>query len=159
MLDGEQFQFLYGPTATFDGFTISPDDALIKYTYYGDTDFNGMVNFDDYAHLDQGFNNQLAGWINGDSDFSGAIDFDDYALIDLAFNKQNGTLRRAMTYLAGGDRSENGMDASALGMVQDHFQRFGNAYANSFLNAIPEPNTALVAISGLAASARRRRRN
>ena len=30
----------------------------MKYTYYGDTDFNGVVNFDDYSRTDAGFNTQ-----------------------------------------------------------------------------------------------------
>ena len=28
----------------------------MKYTYYGDTDFNGVVDFDDYSRTDAGFN-------------------------------------------------------------------------------------------------------
>jgi hypothetical protein len=62
--------------------------VLLKYTYYGDTDFSGAVNFDDYAKLDLGFNTNRSGWANGDFDASGVINFDDYALIDLAFNSQ-----------------------------------------------------------------------
>jgi hypothetical protein len=66
----------------------------VKYTYYGDTDFNGKVNFDDYVRTDSGFNNHLSGWLNGDFDGNGVVNFDDYVLIDLAFNTQNTTLRR-----------------------------------------------------------------
>jgi hypothetical protein len=60
----------------------------VKYTYYGDTDFNGTVNFDDYVRTDSGFNNHRTGWLNGDFDLNGNVNFDDYVLIDLAFNTQ-----------------------------------------------------------------------
>jgi len=52
----------------------------------GDTDFNGVVNFDDYAHIDNGFNNNLSGWENGDFDDNGVVNFDDYSMIDNSFN-------------------------------------------------------------------------
>ena len=56
----------------------------------GDTDFNGTVNFDDYARIDDGFNSQSEPgfepkWSTGDFNSSGTIDFDDYALIDAEF--------------------------------------------------------------------------
>jgi hypothetical protein len=88
------FKGIYGTKATFAGWYFDDTTVLVKYTYYGDTDFNGKVNFDDYVRTDNGFNNHLSGWVNGDSDANGRVDFDDYVLIDLAFNTQSGTLRR-----------------------------------------------------------------
>ena len=44
------------PNATFTGQAIDSTAVLVKYTYYGDTDFNGVVNFDDYSRTDAGFN-------------------------------------------------------------------------------------------------------
>jgi hypothetical protein len=66
--------------------------VLVKYTYYGDADFNGSVDFDDYVRIDQGFNFGLTGWLNGDFDGSGGVDFDDAVLIDLGFNLQTAPL-------------------------------------------------------------------
>jgi hypothetical protein len=80
------------PNATFDGQAIDTTAVLIKYTYYGDADFNGKVNFDDYVRTDSGFNNHKTGWTNGDFDGNGSVNFDDYVLVDLAFNTQGGTL-------------------------------------------------------------------
>jgi hypothetical protein len=89
------YMSIYGESASFDGEAIDGSAVLVKYTYYGDTDFNGKVNFDDYVRADNGFNNHLGGWLNGDSDGNGAVNFDDYVLIDLAFNTQDGgPLRR-----------------------------------------------------------------
>jgi hypothetical protein len=60
----------------------------------GDADNNGVVNFDDYARIDNGFNNGLIGYTNGDFNYDGVVNFDDYALIDLAFNSQDRRLKR-----------------------------------------------------------------
>jgi hypothetical protein len=77
---------------TFSGEPIDATAVLVKFTYYGDTDFNGRVNFDDYVRTDTGFNNHRGGWLNGDFDGNGIVNFDDYVLIDLAFNTQGQVL-------------------------------------------------------------------
>ncbi|MBC8108158.1 MAG: hypothetical protein H7Z14_16350, partial [Anaerolineae bacterium] len=92
---------------TFNGQTIDGTTVLVKHTYYGDTDFNGVVDFDDYSRIDAGFNGNKTGWINGDVDGNGIVDFDDYSLIDQAFNTQGSTLRPALSPL-GGRASEGG---------------------------------------------------
>ncbi len=112
---------------------------VVKYTYYGDSDLNGIIDFDDYAHIDNGFNTGGSDWLHGDFDYNGHVDFDDFSLIDRAFNTQSGTLRRAMAYLDGSDRGDDGMNQPALRLVQQHFARFGDVYATSFLSGVPEP--------------------
>ena len=87
-MEATDYMSIYGANASFDGEAIDASAVLVKYTYYGDTDFNGKVNFDDYVRIDNGFNNHLTGWLNGDFDLNGAVNFDDYVLIDLAFNTQ-----------------------------------------------------------------------
>jgi hypothetical protein len=87
-MEATDYKSVYGESATFDGEAIDNDAVLVKYTYYGDTNFNGRVNFDDYVRIDNGFNTHRAGWLNGDFDGNGRIDFDDYVLLDLAFNTQ-----------------------------------------------------------------------
>ena len=150
VLKGSEYISVAG--TSFDGFTVAAFDTLVKYTWYGDTDFNGVVDFDDYVRIDNGFNTGATGWLNGDFDFSGVIDFDDYVLIDLGFNTQNGTLRRAQAYLSGDDRSRAGMDDPALQAIEQHFTQFGNDYAGRFLSAVPEPSAVgltMVALAGL----------
>jgi hypothetical protein len=88
------FDYLAVHGGPFDGQTVAANAVVVKYTYYGDTDFNGKVNFDDYVKADNGFNNHLTGWVNGDFDGNGVVNFDDYVLIDLAFNTQGSTMRR-----------------------------------------------------------------
>jgi T5SS/PEP-CTERM-associated repeat protein len=94
VLSGSEYASMNGGTTQFNGRSFAPTNTLVKYTYYGDTDFNGTVNFDDYVRIDNGFNNNLTGWMNGDFDGNGAVNFDDYVLIDLAFNTQGQALAR-----------------------------------------------------------------
>jgi hypothetical protein len=89
VIAGFEYHSIYGQDALFGGQTVADTDTLVKYTFYGDSDDNGAIDFDDYARIDSGFNNHLAGWIHGDFDSNGVINFDDYALIDQAFNTQN----------------------------------------------------------------------
>jgi hypothetical protein len=158
---GAQFHAAQGAGAQFDGFTVADTDILTKFTYYGDADLNGVVNFDDYSRTDAGFNSGGNTWFQGDFDYNGLVNFDDYSLIDAAFNTQGGTQLRAMAYLSGDDRSEQGMNTPALHLVMQHFDQFGVPYAQGFLNAVPEPTSA--ALFGVVAAAttcmRRRRRN
>ena len=79
---------------TFDNEPLDATAVLVKYTYYGDANFDGRVTFDDYARIDTGFNAHRTGWANGDFNLDGAVNFDDYVLIDTAFNTQSSALKR-----------------------------------------------------------------
>ena len=94
------------PTATMSGATAMNDDGQIVGDWrvgednniyvltptrlVGDADNNGIIDFDDYSRIDNGFNNHVNGWSNGDLNYDGKVDFDDYSLIDHAFNTQPG---------------------------------------------------------------------
>jgi hypothetical protein len=93
---------IFGPGGgVFDDLPTDGTAVLVKSTYYGDTDLNRVINFDDYARLDAGFNNGGNTWFQGDFNYDGQINFDDYALIDLAFNTQSGALRAVPEPAAG----------------------------------------------------------
>jgi hypothetical protein len=85
---------MHAGATSFDGQAIDNTAVLVKYTYYGDANFDGVVNFDDYVRADVGFNTGLTGWSNGDFNYSGSVNFDDYVLIDTAFNTQGSPLGR-----------------------------------------------------------------
>ena len=71
---------------SFDGQPVSASDVLVRYTYFGDTNLDGVVNASDYGRVDAGFVGHLSGWANGDFNYDGVVDGSDYALIDNAFN-------------------------------------------------------------------------
>jgi hypothetical protein len=156
VMTGADYKSIYGPSATFGGVAVGDSQTLVKYTWYGDADFNGRVNFDDYVRIDSGFNSHRTGWVNGDFNLNGTVNFDDYVLIDLAFNNQSGTLGRALSFLDGSDRSTSGMSDPALHEVQQHFDEFGANYASHFLSAVPEPGAITLSLALLPLLRRRR---
>jgi hypothetical protein len=76
----------------FDSQPVTSTDVLVKYTYFGDANLDGIVNGSDYTLIDNGFNNKLSGWRNGDFNYDGVVNGDDYTLIDNAFNTQGAPL-------------------------------------------------------------------
>jgi hypothetical protein len=78
---------------SFDGQPVAATDVLVKYTFYGDANLDGVVNIADHTDVDAGFisEGRLTGWANGDFDYDDAIDGSDYTLIDNAFNLQSTT--------------------------------------------------------------------
>jgi hypothetical protein len=77
---------------TFDGVSVSTSDVLVKYTYYGDANLDGVVDGSDYTLIDNGYNAGLTGWLNGDFNGDGKVDATDYSLIDAAYLSHNASL-------------------------------------------------------------------
>ena len=118
--------------ATFDGRAAAATDVLARYTYYGDTNLDGVVNAADYSRIDAGYVGQLTGWLNGDFNYDGVVDGSDYTLIDNDFNQQTRTV---------------GAPAIAFALATAP----GTA-------AVPEPATVGVGVVLVAATLGRRRR-
>ncbi len=72
---------------SFGGEPVGPHDLLLKYTYIGDGNLDGLVSFDDYVGTDNAFFGLIPnlGWATGDINFDNAINFDDYTVVDQAF--------------------------------------------------------------------------
>lgn len=64
--------------------TVDSTAILVRTTYKGDSDLNGIVDFDDLLKLAQAYGTAGQGWISGDSNYDGAVNFDD--LLPLAQN-------------------------------------------------------------------------
>ena len=88
---------LYGigpsDTALFGSETIDGSAVLVKYTYGGDTNFDGKLDADDYGTIDFSvLSPGTDGYYNGDFNFDGKIDADDYGVIDFNILAQSGLL-------------------------------------------------------------------
>jgi hypothetical protein len=70
------------------------DDVVVKYSWNGDANVDGIIDADDYFRIDSGFLSQPAnpGYAQGNFNYDAGIDADDYFLIDSAFLGQTGML-------------------------------------------------------------------
>ncbi len=86
--------------ADLEGELLDADgsDVLVKFTWFGDANFDGVIDAADYALIDQswnGGNQSPAGggdwrWAAGDFNYDGIVDAADYALIDQVWNNFQG---------------------------------------------------------------------
>jgi hypothetical protein len=82
-----------GDTALYEGQTVDATCVIIKYTYAGDANLDGVINGDDYASIDfNSANPSATGYFNGDFNYDGVVNGDDYAAIDFGVNAQGAPL-------------------------------------------------------------------
>jgi hypothetical protein len=67
--------------STFDGQPALATDALVKYTYIGDTNLDGVVDAQDLANALAGIAGHLTGWQNGDFNYDGVANSTDLSLL------------------------------------------------------------------------------
>lgn len=63
--------------SAYDGLLLVPTDVLIKYTYIGDTNVDGILNGADLANILEGLSAGLTGWQNGDTNYDGLVNATD----------------------------------------------------------------------------------
>lgn len=103
---------------TFAGQPVGANDVLIKYTYFGDADLNGVVDtatdFDLYiTGMTSG--GSLHGWLFGDFDYNGAVDSaTDFDLYITGLTSQGGALLSAASPPQISTVPEPGLYAAAL---------------------------------------------
>ncbi len=111
-----------GSLNRLDGYSPSPSDVLVKYTYFGDANLDGKVDGSDYSLIDAGYASQqpgftgakLSGWYNGDFNYDGVIDGSDYALIDNTFNNQAGQIGSSAALVAAATAQVAGVSPTAV---------------------------------------------
>jgi hypothetical protein len=83
--------FILGGNGVFSGESVAAADVLIKYTYAGDANLNGVLEVDDYGLIDFSYLSpgQYFGFEFGDFDYNGVIDIDDYGLLDFNYPIQH----------------------------------------------------------------------
>jgi fibronectin-binding autotransporter adhesin len=101
----------------FDSVNTTTNDVLVKYTYYGDADLNGVINGADYALLDTGFGLHQTGWQHGDFNYDGVVNGTDYALIDNTFNQITATSATPLAIVAAASVSSAVPEPTTLGLI------------------------------------------
>jgi autotransporter-associated beta strand protein len=66
-------------TGTFDGQTVDATTVLVKFTWLGDTNLDGIVDASDLARISP----TGTTWATGDFNYDGVVNADDYALFSL----------------------------------------------------------------------------
>jgi hypothetical protein len=80
-------------TALYEGQTVDATTVIVKYTYAGDANLDGVIDAGDYGVLDNFA--QIAGangYYNGDFNYDGVIDAGDYGVIDNNIQAQGARL-------------------------------------------------------------------
>lgn len=70
---------------SFDGLSVSTADVLVKYTYIGDTNLDGVLDARDLNAVLNGWSNNLRVWENGDTNYDDVVDARDWQLFLLAY--------------------------------------------------------------------------
>lgn len=76
----ENSNFPGGQLSTFDGQQVTSSTVIVKYTWYGDVNMDGVVNSEDWTLMGS---NPGGGWTGGDLNYDGVVNADDYALFAL----------------------------------------------------------------------------
>jgi hypothetical protein len=134
-----------GALATFRGQAVDASSVLMRYTRTGDANLDGMVNDDDVTIVGANYAPGFAKprWDLGDFDYNGFVDNNDVTLLGVFYNPSATPLNPPVA--TGDSRWRADSGASSIGVAQ----------------AVPEPATAILAISALivAGIGRRRRRD
>jgi hypothetical protein len=146
------------PLSALDGVPLAdllgdPYAIIVRFTYFGDADLDGEVDFDDVQRLIQSWNTPPADprWAAADFNYDDRIDFMDVQLLIAGWNNQGAPLSESPTALAGGDGTET--DLPSAGEVT-------SLDADVLPPAsvpVPEPATFLLAAAGALALLARRR--
>jgi hypothetical protein len=86
---GSPIYTTFPPGAT-NGTATSINDILVRTTYFGDANLDGLVDGVDFALLNNGYANGLSGWSNGDFSYGSVIDGVDFALLNNAYGNLGG---------------------------------------------------------------------
>lgn len=76
---------------TFDGQSVDQTSTLVKYTYVGDANLDGVVNAADLALMSSGGTT----WMQGDFNYDGVVNADDYAMFALSLAAQGAPITPA----------------------------------------------------------------
>jgi hypothetical protein len=77
------FRLAAGETRVWNGHTVDATTVIVKYTYAGDANLDGVIDAGDYGVIDNFVQvPNASGYANGDFNYDGFIDAGDYGIID-----------------------------------------------------------------------------
>jgi autotransporter-associated beta strand protein len=104
---------------SYNGVSVSGSDVIVKYTYVGDTNLDGVLDGIDLANVIEGYSTGQTGWAFGDVDNSGGpVTLTDWNAFEAAFNYFNASSPVSLGNGAGA-RDSGGVipEPSALGLM------------------------------------------
>lgn len=111
--------------STFDTISLTSADVIVKYTYIGDTNLDGVVDAQDLQNLLAGLNGHLTGWENGDLNYDGVVNGTDYNLLLATLQNQGASFGNGFGTLGSGAVPEPAALApmAGLGMLATRRRR------------------------------------
>jgi hypothetical protein len=92
--------------SNYGGISLTPTDLLLRYTYVGDLNLDGLLDGKDLARVLEGYSTGMTGWANGDVDYSGGpVTAADVQLV-------MSTLSAGLPPLGGGPNGSDGREGS-----------------------------------------------
>jgi autotransporter-associated beta strand protein len=89
---------------SYDGIPLTASDVIVKYTYLGDSNLDGVLDGKDYKKNLEGLLFGLSGWANGDTDNSGGpVTSADFSLFLSAYAYYTNTANHAPSLGSGQD--------------------------------------------------------
>jgi hypothetical protein len=77
----------------WNGESITGNSVLVKYTYAGDANLDGVIDGGDYGVIDNFVQvPSVSGYFNGDFNYDGVVDGGDYGVIDNNIQAQGAAL-------------------------------------------------------------------
>jgi fibronectin-binding autotransporter adhesin len=124
------------------GYNDTGSSIIVKYTYYGDSNLDGVVNAADFGRFLDGLATGGTTWSQGDYTYDGKVDLgNDFNLFLLSYLKQGGALGDLAPIIAG----DNQLSASQK---------------RQLLSAVPEPtDIAAIVLAATGLATRRRTRS
>jgi Passenger-associated-transport-repeat len=159
----------------FDDQTVGTTDVLIKFTYFGDADLNGVVDDTDYFLTSDGLYHNLGGWLHGDFNYDGVVTDTDYFLLNNGFRMQHEAGLVVGASLVGDDSWWRALIKPGMPYYDESVEFFTTGYwpSNPYSDLtgasgsggsnfggrnVPEPGAAMAGVLIGCGSMRRRRR-
>jgi hypothetical protein len=71
--------------SNFNNISVNPTDVLVRYTYAGDANLDGLVSSGDFNTLATNFNGSGKSWLTGDFNYDGVVNALDFNLVAVNF--------------------------------------------------------------------------